>query len=116
MIVRQGDLLLRHTTPGVARSILWDRAAKQVTLAYGEVSGHAHVLTSEEEVRYVEPEGEGVTYVSLAQEGVITHEEHEAVTLVSGVWEVIRQHEYVPDIMPKEPKEREYGRARQVVD
>ncbi len=94
MQFRHGDLLIVRVDaiPDAAKQEKRTRGG--VVLAYGEVTGHAHrireksvSLWSAEERRYIRVEGEAT----------LTHEEHGAIKLPAGDYQVIRQREYQPD-------------------
>lgn len=97
---RQGDLLfvpfeprfpLTHYTLG--------ESVTDGVLAEGEATGHAHRVAPEDF-----DQGKATIYALGPQTSVIeahedvsvTHEEHEAITLPAGRWEVRRQREYTP--------------------
>ena len=86
--IAQGDVLLirRKTLPEGAKRL------KTRVLAEGEATGHNHALVGEAEVYEVGP---GVLWV-VAEEAVLTHQEHGRVTVEPGVWEVRRQRELDP--------------------
>jgi|SRR3972149_2246018 len=89
--IRQGDILLEETN-------LEDHKNKKLlctgrrVLAYGEVTGHSHVLDGE--IQYYENNG---TIICQIEEGVLVHEEHGNIDFPKGTYMVIKQREY--DIM-----------------
>jgi len=92
LIVRTGDQLAAdRRRDEVAR----DRG--RLVLAYGEVTGHAHAIGDvgarlygqELELRFLEVlDDAGVT---------LGHDEHRAIHLPTGAYEVRRQREYTPE-------------------
>ena len=93
MQVRQGDVLIvsvAEIPEGVQST---DRV-----LAHGEVTGHAHVIDGEAEVvRRERPTSEIVdAWLRLRSAGTLTHQEHGAITIPPGEYEVRRQREYTP--------------------
>lgn len=88
---RHGDVFLNEvvSVPEGAKEI----AKNKAILAYGETTGHAHVLT-----------GAGVKmwnvgtqdYVTVETPSKLAHEEHGVQTIPPGVYEVIHQREYTP--------------------
>lgn len=62
-------------------------------LAYGEVTGHKHVM----DVGELFETREGKLYLKLGKMGKLSHEEHKQITLPPGSYEVIRQREYSPE-------------------
>jgi len=91
MLYRQGDVLLRKvaTVPTGGRRL----GEHRVVLAEGEATGHAHVLTGSTLVLWAAGEQR---YVTLAGPGTLVHEEHGAIAVRPGTYEVVRQREYTP--------------------
>lgn len=89
---RQGDVLLRRVN---AIPTGEQRTLDKVTLALGEVTGHAHVLTGDlEETVVRDPDLERRFLRVLGDGGVLTHEEHATIQIPPGDYEVVRQREY----------------------
>lgn len=90
----QGDVYIRRvdTVSGVEVP----REAGRVILAYGEVTGHAHAITSNRAAMFRD-DALGRTFVTVEGENaVVTHEEHAAVVLPPGLYEVTLQAQYTP--------------------
>lgn len=95
--IRHGDVILQkvNTTNGKAKKM------KECVLAEGEVTGHFHRLKGQvtelisEKDRFVEVEGEAL----------LSHEEHDTLTIPEGKYKVLIQREV--DLM---------GEVRQVMD
>ena len=72
---------------------------KIIVLAFGEATGHKHVLESEE-VETIQtlsgPNGEEITMFDLGAEGTITHEEHHTRILPPGKYDKSFVIEYDP--------------------
>lgn len=66
---------------------------KQLKLALGEGS-HTHIMESKKEITY-EQFGEVLEFV-LADQGIITHEEHDKIILQPGSYTKYPQTEYDP--------------------
>ena len=65
----------------------------RVVLAYGEVTGHAHVITDEGVV--MSKIGNTEVYsLSVQRQATLTHEEHSAISIAPGENVVIHQKEY----------------------
>ena len=93
---RQGDvLLIRVRMPSQTRRLLRPvpRRDGRVVLAYGEATGHAHVIDSPR-AELLESR-DGRTYLGLDEVSALTHEEHGAIRLEPGFYRVVRQREYV---------------------
>lgn len=108
MIARQGDVLLVKVDK-VPAGLKSDNRQKCI-LAYGEVSGHHHrfeggkVTAFYKEGDAGEPISGGsslrgsatdVAFVSIPKEGAsLIHEEHDAIQVAPGIYEVRRQREF----------------------
>lgn len=99
-IARQGDVLLVRvpTMPTGTREVPRDDAGR-VVLALGEVTGHAHAIRDPDATLYELTDVEH-RFLEITREVTLTHEEHDAITLAPGTYEVRRQREYVS---PKRP-------------
>jgi hypothetical protein len=98
---RQGDvLLIRVDTLFVTKGKKVAREDGRVVLAHGEATGHAHAIEAEGADLYEEADGKRFLQVTGAT-ATLAHEEHGAVTLEPGVYEVRRQREYVPQAPPQ---------------
>lgn len=93
--VRQGDVLLLPVEEIPSGVKLVSRVAGRVILAEGEVTGHHHAISDAEvnlligdlERRYLEVGPSGAT---------LRHEEHAAIDVAPGRYEVLIQVEYTP--------------------
>lgn len=99
---RQGDVLITYVDRLPGHVAVRPRDHGRVILAYGEVTGHAHVIDDTETAPvaaiYDEPGGDGSTfYLRLEAETGLVHEEHGRIDLPAGVAVVTRQREYTPE-------------------
>jgi len=93
-VYRQGDVLieaLNGPLPKGAEKVKPDNG--RVILAYGEVTGHAHAISSKLATMY---RWKGDELIEVKEGAVVTHEEHGAIALVPGVYRVRHQGEYTP--------------------
>jgi hypothetical protein len=98
---RQGDvLLIRRQGPPAAKGRKVPREDGRIVLAHGEVTGHAHAIEADHAELYEASDGTRWLEVS-GEPATLTHEEHGAVTLDPGIYEVRRQREYVPRARPQ---------------
>jgi hypothetical protein len=89
-ILRQGDVLIIPSDKSIAGTKL-----PHLTLAEGEVTGHRHQISNGEAELY---ERDGVLYLKvLSPTAILTHEEHAAITIPHGDWEIKIQREYAPE-------------------
>lgn len=86
---QQGDVLgrkLDEMPPGQQKSL----GRKTLVLAHGE-SGHSHVI-EDDEAELIQI-GERML-LKLTKAATVTHEEHKAIRLSPGIWEIGRVQEY----------------------
>jgi hypothetical protein len=93
-MVRQGDVLLIPVDEVPPESRRISHPDGRVTLAWGEATGHAHVVVGDRRVTLREFETD--RYVILARNAELVHEEHAAIPLLSGAYRVVIQREYAP--------------------
>ncbi|MBD1937736.1 hypothetical protein [Microcoleus sp. FACHB-68] len=86
--IRQGDVILT-SAPQIEGEKL-----THLTLAEGEVTGHAHRISEGDAELY---EKNGTLYLHILSEtATLTHEEHHAIAIPQGDWMVRIQREYEP--------------------
>ena len=82
---RQGDVLVQRID-----SIPDGVSKKSNTVALGEVTGHHHTFDGGAQVF-----GAGEQqYVQIVRESVLSHQEHDAITLPKGTYQVVLQREH----------------------
>jgi hypothetical protein len=96
-IVRQGDVLLVPVEEIPAAEAREVENGSRFVLAEGEATGHAHVVLGEAKL-YLPGTGRAGagTYILVEEPATLVHEEHDAIGLAPGPYEVRRQREYVP--------------------
>jgi hypothetical protein len=88
-IIRQGDVLIIPSNTSITGTKL-----PHLTLAEGEVTGHRHQISNGQAELF---DRDGVLYLKvLSLHALLTHEEHAAVTIPQGDWEIRIQREYEP--------------------
>lgn len=94
-IYRQGDvLLIQHDQPVPnAAELIPPEQPGRVILAHGEATGHAHALSTKHASMY---RWEGERLLTVADGGLLVHEEHTHIPLPAGNYRVIQQVEYTP--------------------
>lgn len=96
---RQGDVLVAGV--GARGSALPKGAQKvkrdtgRIVLAYGEVTGHAHAITSPHATLW--ESGDGARYLEVKRTCSLMHEEHATITIPAGLYQITRQREYSPE-------------------
>ncbi|MFI5720919.1 hypothetical protein [Nocardia sp. NPDC051750] len=66
-----------------------------MVLALGEVTGHAHAITSPGKL-FRDPHTPNSMVLYLPEGGSLVHEEHATIGLPKGWYRVVRQREYLP--------------------
>jgi len=95
--IRHGDVVLERAD----KKITPKERAEKLVLAEGEVTGHKHVLSGQ----VAECVMEGERFVEVKGEAVLTHPEHDTLTVPEGTYKVLIQREV--DLL---------GEVRQVMD
>lgn len=92
--VRQGDVLLVRRDAKPRGAGLLPRENGSVVLAHGEVTGHKHQLRGPQVTYYRDSGHEYVTVKGKPE--LLVHEEHSAIALPPGDYELGQQVEYSP--------------------
>lgn len=97
-IYRQGDVLIRQVAELPANATPVENPTR-IVLAYGEVTGHAHAIAPDEAVEYTIADAAGAVrrFLAVASAATVKHEEHAAIPLPAGVYEIVQQREYSPE-------------------
>ncbi len=97
--VRQGDVLL-HPIKKLPEGAKKENHVKKLVLAEGEVTGHAHVISSKrQQVDHYTKETQ--SYLVVNEPVTVNHEEHGELVLEPGTYEVRRQVEQWMDEVRK---------------
>jgi hypothetical protein len=109
---RQGDLLFEDKPDGKIPSGCDYReldSLGRLVILEGEVTGHAHAVRKPERAENGKPlvvlyyNRRDEMFLSVDCENVrIEHDEHGPITLTRGVWRVIRQREYDPELRQRQ--------------
>ena len=87
--IRQGDVILLPVQQVDGQKKL------DLILAEGEVTGHKHRISEGQAELY---EQDGSLYLRvLSETALLTHEEHQAISIPQGNWVVKIQREYEPE-------------------
>lgn len=91
-IYRHGDILLKRieTLPKGDEV----KTNGQYILAYGEVTGHKHVMTVDKPEHLKVLDKDGGIFIELTEPATVTHEEHNTITVQPGYFEIIHEREY----------------------
>lgn len=102
---RQGDVLISQVAqlPEAAQPIE-SAMSKKIVLAWGEVTGHHHRIENDGDVveaeEFTMKDAAGVVrrFLKVFDLGAtVKHEEHAAIALPPGLYEVTIQREYTPE-------------------
>lgn len=96
---RQGDVMIRRIDVMPAGVQPEKTDAGRVVLAYGEVTGHAHAIAESEAASFSMADAAGAVrrFLSVASGATLRHEEHSAIEIPAGVYEIVQQREYSPE-------------------
>ena len=91
---RQGDVLIVpvKSIPKAIEPV--EREGGRVVLAHGEVTGHMHQLRGATVARYRDDGGH--EYLSVGAPDPLVHEEHSAIPVAPGDYELAQQVAYSP--------------------
>jgi hypothetical protein len=95
---RQGDVLLVPIPDGalpeavvpVARD-----ARGSLVLALGEATGHAHAVRARDADLLADAADIDRRFLRIVTDAMLAHEEHDPIPLPPGLYQVVRQREYV---------------------
>ena len=97
-IFRQGDVLIRtiDAIPVGAKDVT---PKDRIVLAYGEVTGHAHAIAPDEAREFSLADAAGAVrrFLNVVSLATVRHEEHAAIPLPPGAYEIVIQREYHPE-------------------
>jgi len=88
--IQQGDVLLKrlNTIPSGVKTEL---SRGQLVLAEGEVTGHYHGINEQNSSLFQIGD---MVVLDLKNDATLTHQEHGAIAVEAGIWEVGRVQEY----------------------
>ena len=91
---RQGDVFLERleSLPAVLQPAKRDNG--RIVLAYGETTGHAHIIEADVVTSFVD--AEGTLYLDVAEKTIVKHQDHADILLPPGVYRIVHQREYSP--------------------
>lgn len=90
---RQGDVLLVSVTETPKGTRVKPRTGR-IVLAEGEITGHAHTVdAAHAELIDASPEG---VFLRVMEPTSLEHQEHRAIRLLPGSYQVLTQREYMP--------------------
>lgn len=103
-MIRQGDVMLRQIKEMPKMEGLKEvpREDGGVVLAHGEVTGHKHQFREEHVTMYAANDNSGRRFLEVKDAPAsLFHEEHTALPVPPGAYEVIQQREWSDDQEPR---------------
>lgn len=95
---RQGDVYIVRVEKRPQGLEPVAREAGRVILAHGELTGHAHAITSERAALFRDPKLAAIfMHVTGDEPVLLEHEEHTTIQIPPGDYQIIRQVEYSPE-------------------
>lgn len=94
---RQGDVLIVPVKqiPDGLKTVPLENG--RMVLMHGEATGHAHVIEGEAVFLAADLKEMEGRFLQVEAESTLVHDEHDAITIPSGRYEVRRQREYAPE-------------------
>ena len=92
VLYRQGDVFVKR----ISHLPIQVQRREGTTLAHGELTGHSHRLQQADAVQ-LWVQGTDLFLEVKAASATLVHEEHRAIELPHGFYQVWRQREYRPD-------------------
>ena len=86
--IRHGDVNLHPVEKVEGKEVVHNGS---YILAYGETTGHKHLLTCSK-MKVLRADN-GKFYLSLAEDGTLTHEEHKTLTIPAGDYAIVHERE-----------------------
>lgn len=91
MYYQQGDVILTRVDNVPSNAKVLPRSSRDIVLAEGEATGHAHVVTDVECEAYTLADA---LFIKCRKPVTVVHEEHKSVTIDSGIWQISIVREY----------------------
>jgi hypothetical protein len=97
MLFRQGDVFIQDipTLPEGGEPLI------EPVLAYGEVTGHRHII--EDPAKVMLWRVAGILFLQVFEPTRVVHDEHQPIALPAGTYKVWQQREYVPPSQRQHP-------------
>lgn len=100
-LVRQGDVLLVPVEALPEDATEAPRDKGRLVLAYGEVTGHAHVIDAPPETATLFTTADNARFLRILAVSDLVHEEHGTVTVEPGIYRLPPQVEYNDQMEPR---------------
>jgi hypothetical protein len=98
MFYQQGDVLIKKVSDEQQEKWIRERDARKVkslTLAKGETTGHAHVLSGKNIIHFIPKNADYIAF-ELTEDATISHEEHKPFVLPAGLYfvEIVKEYDH----------------------
>ena len=100
-LVRQGDVLLVPVDALPEGATEAPRDKGRLVLAYGEVTGHAHVIDAPEATATMFTAADNVRFLRILAVSQLVHEEHGAIAVEPGIYRLPPQVEWADSMEPR---------------
>jgi hypothetical protein len=100
-MVRQGDVALVPVTSIPEGATVVPRDKGRLVLAYGEATGHAHVIDAPVAVASLLTTSENERFLRLVTAAPLVHEEHARIEVAPGLYRQIPQEEWSDSMEPQ---------------
>ncbi len=94
IMVRQGDVALIRVAKRRRKLTAVPRSNGRLVLAFGEVTGHAHVLDAPPAEAALLTDSEGQRFLRLVTAAPLVHEEHGTIQIAPGEYRVVIGREW----------------------
>lgn len=100
-MIRQGDVLLVRVDQLPEGASVVPRDNGRLVLAYGEATGHAHVVDAPPADATLLTTTENDRFLQLVTAAPLVHEEHATIELAPGVYRQVPQEEWADSMEPR---------------
>jgi hypothetical protein len=100
-MIRQGDVLLVEVDELPEGTAIVPRDNGRLILAYGEVTGHAHVVDAPPAEAVLLTTTENDRFLQLVTSAPLVHEEHATIQLEPGLYRQVPQEEWSDSMEPQ---------------
>lgn len=99
--IRQGDVLLLPVADLPQELVEVPRDAGRLVLAYGEATGHAHVVDAPPDEAQLLRTADDARFLRIMSAAFLVHEEHAAIELAPGTYRQVPQEEWADSMEPR---------------
>ncbi len=95
--IQHGDVLLKKVTRLPKGCEQVKARNGRLVIAEGEATGHSHTIVADRAILY---ELKGELYVEVLEPVTIEHQEHKALPIPEGIYQIgrVKEHDYIADM------------------